>query len=59
MFEDHKNIWVYQKCFFSTIVMAEIPNAQKIIYEVVVKEEKHEDRRQALLGELEKLFANL
>ncbi len=44
-FEDHKNIWVYQKCLHSTIVMVELQNASKIMYDVVVKEEKNEDRR--------------
>jgi hypothetical protein len=45
IFEDHKNIWVYQKSLHSTIVLAELPNAQKIMYDLVVKEEKNEERR--------------
>ena len=44
-FEDHKNIWVYQKCLNSTIVMVELQNASKIMCDVVIKEEKSEDRR--------------
>lgn len=58
-FEDHKNIWVYQKCLNSTIVMVELQNASKIMCDVVIKEEKSEDRRQRILGEIEKLFHEL
>lgn len=58
-FEDHKNIWVYQKCFHSSIVMADLQTAPKVMYDVIVKEEKSEQRRQAMLAEVEKLFTNL
>ncbi len=41
------------------MVMVEIPNASKIMYDMIVKEEKTEDRRNKILTELEKLFSGL
>lgn len=59
MFEDHKNLWVYQKCIHSTIVMADLPLAQQVMYEMIVAEEKSEERKARMLTELEKLFTGL
>jgi hypothetical protein len=56
LFEDHRNIWVYQKSLHSTIVLCEPANAQKIMYEVILKEEKSEERKQKLLAEVDKLL---
>lgn len=59
IFEDHKNLWVYQKCFHSTIVLADPQRASQVMYEVIVKEERKEDRRQLILAEVEKLLTGL
>ena len=59
IFEDHKNLWVYQKCFHSTIVLADPQRASQVMYEVIVKEERNEERRQKILGEVEKLLTGL
>ena len=45
VFEDHKNIWVYQKCLHSTIVLCGKEKASQIIYEMIMKEEKDEVRK--------------
>ena len=59
IFEEHKNVWVYQKCFQSTIVMAELQNASKIMFEIIIKEEKSEDRKQKIVQEVEKMFTGM
>lgn len=59
LFEDHKNLWVYQKCLHSTVVMADPQNAQKIIFELIMKEEKSEERKQRMLTEVKKLFEGM
>ena len=42
LFEDHKNLWVYQKCIHSTIVMADPQYAQQVVFELIINEEKNE-----------------
>lgn len=39
--------------------MAEVQNASKIIYDMIVKEEKNEERKQKILKEIEKLLIGL
>ncbi|CDW76789.1 importin-n-terminal domain-containing protein [Stylonychia lemnae] len=58
LFEEHKNIWVYQKCFHSTIIMCEA-TAKPIIFETIMNEEKSEDRKQKLGQEVEILFTGM
>ena len=55
LFEDHKNLWVYQRCLHSTIVMCE-QAASEIIYEIIMKEEKTEERKQKLMQEMGNLL---
>jgi hypothetical protein len=58
LFEDHKNVWIYQKCTFSSIVMNE-GQAYNIAMEVVGREERSDERKLILAGEIEKLLKDL
>ena len=59
LFEDHKNLWVYQKSFHSTIVLTDPQRASQIMYDIIIKEEKSDERKQKILSEVEKLFIGL
>eukprot|EP00347_Sterkiella_histriomuscorum_P000570 403375338 len=59
-FEEHKNLWVYQKCLHSSIVMCEQQTvASQIFYEVILREEKNDARKQKLAQEIEQLLTGI
>jgi len=59
LFEDHKNVWIFQKCVHSTIVMCEggvqqgVQTSFNIITEVIEQNELDFDRKGKLLKEVE------
>ena len=59
LFEDHKNVWIFQKCIHSTIVMCEggaqsgVHNSFKIIMEVVNQHERNAERKAKIIKEVE------
>ena len=58
LFEDHKNVWVFQKCLHSTIVMCEggaqkgVANSFEIIKDVINQNETNPARNAKLQSEL-------
>jgi len=50
LFEEPKNIWVFQKATHSSIILAQ-GQAQQLAFEVVMLE-KNEERKQSLLKEV-------
>lgn len=59
LFEDHKNVWIFQKCVHSTIVMCEggasqgVLTSYKIILDVISQNEPNVERQIKLKKEVD------
>lgn len=62
LFEDHKNVWVFQKCIHSSIVMCEggassgIMNSYNIILDIVNTHETNKFRKLKISEEIDKFM---
>eukprot|EP00347_Sterkiella_histriomuscorum_P015544 403356631 len=58
VFEDHKELHNYSKCFHSLYIMCE-QDGTKVIYDALLQEEKNEKRQQRICEEMMKLLENV
>lgn len=57
LFEDNKNVWIFQKCLHSTLVLCSTQgDLQKRIMDVVIQHEKDEKRRLRIVAELSNML---
>lgn len=60
LFEDNKNIWIFQKVLHSTIVIVNQQGClQVLISDLMNQHEKSEERKQAILEQISKMITSV
>lgn len=60
LFEENKNIWVFQKVLHSTLVIVNQQGAiQQTVVDVLNEHEKNEERKQQILTQISEMISSL
>jgi hypothetical protein len=59
LFESHKNVWIFQKCLHSSIVMNGESQAPQTMVGVVLANEQKEERQKQLLELIQEMLSGI